>query len=387
MPDASETDPQLTVALSAMVMTVDEIKERNGTIKLLMDEVMIEGEHWGVIPGCGKKPTLLQPGAQKLALAFGLVAEFQIDRHDLEHGHKEYEVTCRMTDKRTGQLVSEGGGASSTKQAKYQRPGRDNPADHYNTAKKMAMKSAYVHATIIGTATSDLFTLDIEDMGDLGHPGEKAAKPKAALKLPPPARSKPAAQARPAQPPSVKDDPEPWATTVDPQDDDSVKLITIARVSKKDGADKTGKSWVKYGICDQDGVWYNTFDQTLGGQAMELKGQQIMIEFEVNSQGYGLDLVAILAEPSGAPDRVDPQNEDNWERTDDVKLGTVEEKTYRGKVLYVVETDHGRFGTHNSGLRDLLVIKADEGENVDLYWVEVGKDQKMVMKVTEVVPF
>ena len=40
----------------------------------------------------------------------------------------------------------------------------DNPADHYNTALKMAKKRALVDAVVTSTAASDIFTQDLEDL-------------------------------------------------------------------------------------------------------------------------------------------------------------------------------------------------------------------------------
>jgi hypothetical protein len=51
----------------------------------------------------------------------------------------------------------------------------DNPADYYNTCLKMAKKRAHVDAILTVTAASDIFTQDLEDMGEVLPP---AAEPK-----------------------------------------------------------------------------------------------------------------------------------------------------------------------------------------------------------------
>ena len=41
-----------------------EVRQQVNQIQYLMKEVLKPGEHYGTVPGCGKKPTLLQPGAE-----------------------------------------------------------------------------------------------------------------------------------------------------------------------------------------------------------------------------------------------------------------------------------------------------------------------------------
>jgi hypothetical protein len=170
---------------------------------------MEEGVHFGRIPGCGDKPTLLKAGAEKICLMFRLRSRFQIIQKDLENGHREYEIICSLYDA-NNQLVGEGLGLCSTKESKFRyrdsdgvntnRPvpkefwktkdlsllgGKDfkpkktnagwfifekgarveNPdiADTYNTVLKVSKKRAYTDATITCTAASDIFTQDMDD--------------------------------------------------------------------------------------------------------------------------------------------------------------------------------------------------------------------------------
>ena len=176
-----------------------------------MTAVMKNGEHYGTIPGCGNKPTLLQPGAEKLAMTFKLAPDYTIDERDMEGGHREYVITCRLMNT-AGALVGTGVGSCSTmeskyryrnvadyevtdeaipkdakeRKAEYRKQGygmkkvdgdwcwvqykdsakTENPdiADTYNTVLKMAKKRAFVDAVKSTTAASDIFTQDIEDL-------------------------------------------------------------------------------------------------------------------------------------------------------------------------------------------------------------------------------
>lgn len=201
-------------------LTVDDVVNQIDQIQNLMKKVMKLNEHYGIIPGTSK-PTLLKPGAEKLCFMFRLVPEFEIQRNDLEDGHREYIVKCKLKHLPSGNYVAEGNGSCSTMESKYryrkgyaekdvgELPGqywnlkgeeekkaylqklfgageykpkkRNNQwrvvriegdgektenkdiADTYNTVLKIAKKRAYVDATILACAVSDIFTQDVED--------------------------------------------------------------------------------------------------------------------------------------------------------------------------------------------------------------------------------
>lgn len=195
------------------VLTVEEVKSQVEMIQRLMSSLMKEGEHYGKIPGCGDKPSLLKPGAEKLGFTFRVRPEFEIATHDFPGGHREEKIICRLYSMRTGQKVGEGLGTCSTMEGKYryrwdntgnlvpgeywqsrdvsllggpsfttrktwvdnkqvwhifQRVEHDNPADYYNTVLKMGKKRAHVDAIITYTAASDIFTQDLEDLQENG---------------------------------------------------------------------------------------------------------------------------------------------------------------------------------------------------------------------------
>lgn len=167
----------------ADTLTVDDMRGQVQLIQRIMQGVMQEGEHYGVIPGTKGKPTLLKAGAEKLSMTFRLVPEYRIERSDYDGGHREYVVTCRLTHAPTGTFQGEGVGSCSTMEKKYRYRNEwangkktqiENPdiADNYNTVLKMAKKRAHVDAILTSVAASDFFTQDLEDM-----PREEAPKP------------------------------------------------------------------------------------------------------------------------------------------------------------------------------------------------------------------
>lgn len=170
-------------------------------IQQIMHSVMKRDVHYGVIPGTDK-PTLLKPGAEKLALTFRFATRYEIDTES--HGmHRTHTVKCVLTHMETTNYIGEGLGVCSTLESKYRyrqevvgevpreywdtkdqsligegnkvqkRAGKwvivrrvENPdvADMYNTVLKMAKKRAFVDAILSATAASDIFAQDLEEM-------------------------------------------------------------------------------------------------------------------------------------------------------------------------------------------------------------------------------
>lgn len=211
---------------------VQQVVERTEMVQHAMQAVMQKGEHYGTIPGCGDKPTLLKPGAEKLMSLFQLTPEITIEREDYpgldgHNLHREYVVTTVLRHRETGKVWGMGVGSCSTLEKKYRYrgvakecpscgepnirkskgrgatgwycwaktggcgetfaedpcPGGDRPvpnpdlADVWNTVLKMGKKRSMVDAVLTCTAASDLFTQDIEDLretlGDLPNPNRR----------------------------------------------------------------------------------------------------------------------------------------------------------------------------------------------------------------------
>lgn len=148
-------------------MSVEKLKKQIQIIHQLMREVMKKGLHYDTIPGCGPKPTLLKPGAEKICLTFRLAPSYQITRTDREL-HREYEIICTLTYITTGIVAGQGVGCCSTMENKYLRAKSKttHPPDVYNTCLKTAKKRALVDAILTCTAASDLFAQDIEEGAD-----------------------------------------------------------------------------------------------------------------------------------------------------------------------------------------------------------------------------
>ncbi len=208
-----KSEPNQIVASNQL--TSRDLIAQVGLIQEVMSSVMKDGEHFGKIPGCGDKPTLLKAGAEKLGFTFRLSPNYVITKTDLRNEHREYEIVCALTHINTGQIWGHGVGSCSTMESKYRyRAGapestgkpvpkdywkdrdpsllggkgfiaqkidgqwmicakgdkveNENPADQYNTVLKMAKKRALVDAMLTCTAASDIFTQDLEDLAANG---------------------------------------------------------------------------------------------------------------------------------------------------------------------------------------------------------------------------
>ncbi len=207
---------------------VADALSRKQLVSTIVQQTMEEGVHYGRIPGTNSN-ALFQPGAQALLVAFGLVADCSdVDVTMHEDGHRDYSATCSIFN-REGKLIGKATGECSTKETKYayrnseptptgealpraywdvlkgspdkgvaanpakaqdmiggpaflakknedgvweiykkgdKKVPHDNPADFYNTCRKMASKRALVAATILVTACSDSFTQDLEELAE-----------------------------------------------------------------------------------------------------------------------------------------------------------------------------------------------------------------------------
>jgi len=186
-------------------MNVQEVKGQIHLIQEIMQGVMKENEHYGTIPGTDK-PTLLKSGAEKLCLTFRFDPEYEIIRDTEVPNYVSYTVRCTLYKVGIDYRMASGMGSCNSAEIRYRyrwedtgkavpkqywqskdasllgadgiyrakkgdrgwtvfkRVENDNPRDLANTILKMACKRALVAAVLNGTATSDIFTQDLEDM-------------------------------------------------------------------------------------------------------------------------------------------------------------------------------------------------------------------------------
>ena len=119
---------------------------------------------FGVIPKTDR-PTLLKPGAEKIALAYGLCQQYEIVEHIEQFGKEPffyYLVKCNLVipNNNGGILFSCGYGSANTAEGSA---GFGNPYSMANGMCKRAQKRALVQATLAISGLSSMFYADMED--------------------------------------------------------------------------------------------------------------------------------------------------------------------------------------------------------------------------------
>jgi hypothetical protein len=294
--------PQETTAIQSVSVT--QVAKQLDMIRDLMGRVMKKGRHYGVIPGCGDKPTLLKSGAELLGVMFQLRPEFVHDTHELPGGHREVVSTCTLYTRGTGRAVGGGTGSCSTMESKYryrkgervcpkcgkptilkskyppkndrnaapgwfcyakrggcgsefaaadpaiveQQTGRTenpDPADQFNTVVKMADKRSFVAAMLFATGASDYFTQDIEDLPE--NAGKMAVEAEAeVLDNEPPAGDEP-------PPPDDPNMPPPASAEEPPPSDKLIALKDrLAACKTNQDLSQAYKAMLAAGLSDVD---------------------------------------------------------------------------------------------------------------------------------------
>jgi len=161
----------------SFAITMVEAKARIEMLQEFVKDMMAEGVDFGFIPGCGHKPSLLKPGAEKLCDIFGFSKSVQVVNRmeDWDKGVFAYEIKAVLTNKRTGLVEAEGIGNCNSREKKYKQQDGYSIA---NTILKMAKKRALVDAVLSATRSSGLFTQDIEDLQVIDVTPERRAEPK-----------------------------------------------------------------------------------------------------------------------------------------------------------------------------------------------------------------
>ncbi|MGR3301255.1 MAG: hypothetical protein ACUZ8I_02010 [Candidatus Scalindua sp.] len=311
------------------ILPVQEIKAQVNAIQELMRDVMVEDTHYGVIPGCGDKPSLLKAGAEKLAMAFRLDIQTETDIIDLDGGHREYRCTTSVYSIASGTRLGNGAGCATTMETKWRyrtentgaevpkeywesrnsellggsqfstrkvdgkwfifhKVEHDNPADYYNTCQKMAEKRSKVCAVLNVTAASDIFTQDIEDMTSGTVSNGKTQKQKTAVKK---------TQSKSSQKEEV-------------EEKEGKAYIKVETVSEQDGT-KKGKPWTKYSINSVGGTTYNTFDHTMGQDAKDIAGTDVeaLVLFKPGKYGNTIQDNGFNVQGPSEDDSVNPEEE------------------------------------------------------------------------------
>lgn len=184
---------------SEMQRNLVEMKSKIDAVQRFVKEVMKESLDYGVIPSTENR-TLFQPGADKLNALYGFARHITAkeENKDFKSGHYDVTVRIQLRHRDTGLVVGEGEGFCATYESKYRyrwvyksdipkgvdesslvsktftrkKDGKEftryrlenqDLFDVWNTVLKMAIKRAYVSATLAATGLSGIFQMSEEE--------------------------------------------------------------------------------------------------------------------------------------------------------------------------------------------------------------------------------
>ena len=247
----------------------------------LVHSQMVKDLDYGVIPGT-QKPTLLKPGAEKIAKLLGLADQYEVmDKvEDWDKGFFAYTIRCILQDMGSQAVVSSGLGSCNTKEARYrwreqkrkcprcqqeaifkskqakggwycfgkvggcganfvdgdqaietQATGRVENDDTFslvNTVLKMARKRALVDAALSAGRLSAIFTQDMEDLTPAARVDAESASTEAPEDWDVEAAKVEQPPSKPAAPAPPKPTPQAPSNTPPVRDEQSIRAKAIA---------------------------------------------------------------------------------------------------------------------------------------------------------------
>ncbi len=253
------------------------LRQRVKVIQQVMKDVMVDGTHFGTIPGT-PKPSLWQPGAEILCQTFGI----SIKCEPIEERISEEEIFYRVRATAfnyQGREIGSREAVCSTREKKYRwrkpvhikeweaapehlrritwdKEGKEtlqvrtDPGDQAQTILAMASKRAHVAVTRQVTGCSGMFAE--------GEEGDEELEP---VKAPAPAKAPTGEQAS-------LGDPGGGGPPV-------VKIVSAKPV--KTGENEKG-SWTLYVIKTSDGGEYTTFDKKIGVAAAKAMAEETLVQ-------------------------------------------------------------------------------------------------------------
>ena len=177
-----------TLEIENIASTMAKIQQMQNVVQTTLKK----GHDFGEVPGTSK-PTLLKPGGEKICMLFGLNPEYEFLKTTEDYDKEFFSYNIRCTLFRNGQPVAQGVGSCNSKEKKYRFINVDEIPENYvgqseqftdkygrtkykinnpdicslvNTILKMAKKRAFIDAVLQVASLSEVFTQDIEDMGD-----------------------------------------------------------------------------------------------------------------------------------------------------------------------------------------------------------------------------
>lgn len=190
-------EPVLSLIENINIGAVKETIEKVRQLQKTLQGILTEKHDYGKIPGCGDKPTLLKPGAEKILMALGITSTYDLVEHTedfKDKGFFAYTVKCILY--KGDSKITEGLGHANSKEKKWAvewvnekniPEGSDKDlmqkkkltgvyGDYFvyqvdadanskaNTILKMAKKRSQIDAVLTVASLSEIFTQDFDDL-------------------------------------------------------------------------------------------------------------------------------------------------------------------------------------------------------------------------------
>ena len=188
------------------VKTVSDTLNKVKTLQSTLKNILVDKHDYGTIPGCGDKPTLLKPGAEKILMALGITSTYELIEHTEDFDGKgffAYTVKCTLF--KNNAKITEGLGHANSKEKKWaleyvyekdlpQGTDKDllkkkkiesskgtfykyeveaDANSKANTILKMAKKRSQIDAVLTVASLSEIFTQDFDDLPEEEQPTTK----------------------------------------------------------------------------------------------------------------------------------------------------------------------------------------------------------------------
>lgn len=161
-----QSTQSMSIIDNVNLQQVSATMQKIAQFQAVVQKALKKDHDYGVIPGTGSKPTLLKPGAEKILMLMGLTSEYEVIERvqDYDRGFFAFTVKCTLSKGDT--KVTEGVGHANTREKRYVSGRQQDAYTLANTVLKMAKKRAQVDAVLTVASLSEIFTQDLEDLGE-----------------------------------------------------------------------------------------------------------------------------------------------------------------------------------------------------------------------------
>lgn len=161
--ESSVFEPETVVTsteIGVRPLSIEETKEFESKINQCIEEIFVEGVHYGSVPGV-KKKFLFKAGCEVIISMMGLVARTEVVDKVEDYVNGIFSYTCKtwLIDA-SGSIRAEGFGICNSKENKYLK---QNPYNIQNVLVKLSRKRSITDATLSVSGLSNAFSQD-EDL-------------------------------------------------------------------------------------------------------------------------------------------------------------------------------------------------------------------------------